>query len=65
MINRIELKDITTNGTSLEDLVAAYNQFTSQDFVKEVIQKSANPQYQKSVIVDTIFFSARTQALKR
>ena len=64
MNNHTELRDVIINGTSFEDLIAAYNQFASQDFVKEMIEKSTNPQHQKSVIVDTILFQQERQHLK-
>ena len=64
MTNQTELKDVIINGTSFEDLIEAYNQFISQDSVKKVIEASTNPQYQKSVIVDTILFQQERQHLK-
>lgn len=64
MPTRIELHEVTTEGKSLDDLVKAFNQYVDQDFVKQVIESATNPQYQKSVIVDTILFQQQRQHLK-
>lgn len=50
------IKDVTLSGSSLDDLIVAYNEYVSQSHVAEKINNSSNPNSLKATVVDTIMW---------
>lgn len=61
---KVPMDEVRIKGTSLKALMEAYDNYINQAFCKEMLSKTANPQQQKSIILDTLIFKQVCQNLK-
>ena len=64
MSTNLGLSGVDVRGKTIEDLLGAYRQYTEQEEVKERIESSAEPEYQRSLIVSYLYYKQSVQNLK-
>ncbi|MGL4378600.1 MAG: hypothetical protein ACRCT1_19330 [Microcoleaceae cyanobacterium] len=58
------MDEVQIEGTSLNALMDAYNNYINQGFCKEMLERTADPMFQKSLIIDTLIFKMAYKNLK-